>query len=242
MAKHNKSGMDETSSIQTSDDDTSKGSSKGSNHHLGAAVIHKLSSPISDTLRKVVVRKDSDGMRTPISSRKVVVQSEHDTASSEKSHHHPMKDVADFFGEGGKAVKRLVHHRGKSQDSVSSRSIPEDTSDDDTAATTAVPPDATLEKMNVIINRRLKDTSISNYHAAAWLENVVDGQEPLYRSFLEESGKENIIVGEWEQAEPGCEFVGDWDGEKYTQKRVRSFWDLVLLENYQYQLLTLCFL
>jgi hypothetical protein len=217
----------------TGSDDGSK-SSKGSNHPLGAVsgAMQKLSSPIGDKFRKVARKGDSTlqesdhsavSRGTPNSDKKKLSHHRHHTDGG--SGHNPMKDVADFFGEGGKHIKRLVHHKGsKSRDdfsSTTSRGISDDENQDSDGDLPAVPPDDTLKEMNIIINRRLKDISIPNYYAAAWSEDTTGNeQEPLYRSFLEESGKENIVVGEWEVAEAGNEFVGDWDGEKYTHKRV----------------------
>lgn len=217
----------------TGSDEGSK-SSKGSNHHLGAAFQKKLSSPIGDKFRKMVRKSDSalqesdhsasvSARGTPTSDKKKAF-AHHRYHTDGGSPHNPMKEVADFFGEGGKHIKRLVHHKGsKSRDdfsSTTSRGISDD-EDRDSEDLPAVPPDDTLQKMNVIINRRLKDISIPNYYAAAWSGDTTGNeQEPLYRSFLEESGKENIIVGQWEVAEEGKEFIGDWDGEKFTHKRV----------------------
>jgi len=219
MSSHSSKLAEEEETTTTISDEST--SNKGSNHHLGAAVngaIHKLSSPIVG-IRKAV-RKDSDysgGRRTPRSAEKKGKSFDMNDGSS---HHHPIKDVADFFGEGGKAVKRLVHKKESS-----SRSVPATDNDEQDSELPDVAPDDTLPKMDIINNKCLKGVSISNYYKMAWSEDSTSITEPLYRSFLEESGKENIIVGEWETAEDGNEFVGDWDGEKYTQKRVCCSYD-----------------
>ena len=83
-----------------------------------------------------------------------------------------------------------------------------------------VPPDDTLEKMNIIINKRLKNVSISQYYETVWSEQSEGDNVPLYRSFLEESGKQDIVVGGWEVAQDNTDYLGDWDGEKYQKKRV----------------------
>ena len=129
---------------------------------------------------------------------------------------NPVKEVAHFFGEAGKGVKHLVvRNKG------SSSNLPQDDEDQQDSDLPAVPPDDTLQKMNVIINKCLKGVSIPSYYETAWSEDSGDENEPLYRSFLEESGKEDIVIEDWKVAETGNGFVGEWDGEKYTQKRVR---------------------
>jgi hypothetical protein len=83
-----------------------------------------------------------------------------------------------------------------------------------------VPPDETLKKMDVIINKQLKDVSIQDYYATAWSEGDGTNKPPLYGPWLKDSGKEKITVGKWEFAEANTDFLGEWDGEKYNQKRV----------------------
>lgn len=84
-----------------------------------------------------------------------------------------------------------------------------------------VPPDDTLKKMVLIINKQLKDVSIQDYYATAWSEGEGTNKLPLYGPWLKDSGKQQISVGKWEFADANTNFLGDWDGEKYKQKRVR---------------------
>lgn len=138
----------------------------------------------------------------------------------------PVKSMAHKAAEGGKAItqrsKEALHINSKG----ASRGLDnkENEADEDLPD---VPPDDTLEKMNVIINKRLKDVSITDYYAIGWSEGYRTNKPPLYGPWLKESGKQDINVGEWQFAEEGQEFVGDFDGEKYTQKRVRC--SLVLI-------------
>lgn len=83
-----------------------------------------------------------------------------------------------------------------------------------------VPPDETLKKMDIIINKQLKDVSIQDYYATAWSEGDGTNKPPLYGPWLKDSGKEKITVGKWEFAAANTDFLGEWDGEKYNQKRV----------------------
>lgn len=134
---------------------------------------------------------------------------------------NPVKGAAHKVAEGGKVAaqrsKEVLHmnSKGASRDVGASEQEEEDLGD--------VPPDATLEKMNVIINKRLKDVSIQNYYETAWSEGDKTNKKPLYGPWLKESGKQDIKVGDWEFAADGKEFVGDWDDEKYQQKRIVTF-------------------
>lgn len=130
---------------------------------------------------------------------------------------NPAKATAQKVSQGGKAItersKEALHIKSKN----SSRDIDEDEQEEDLPD---VPPDDTLKKMNVIINKRLLNVSIPDYYAIAWSEGGRTDKTPLYGPWLKESGKQDIDVGTWEFADDENEFVGDWDGEKYPQKRV----------------------
>jgi hypothetical protein len=202
---------DNTSSTSLSDESSSN---KGSNHPIGAAIggaIHKISSPIGTGIRKVVRHDSSSKHRRDDSSSPALNKGK----SLDENKQNPIKDVADFFGEGSKTVKRLVHHKRKDS---SSRSVPDNDQDTDDLAD--LPPDDTLEKMNIIIDKRLKNVSISQYYETVWSEQSEGDGVPLFRSFLEESDKQDIDVGEWEVADNNAGFIGDWDGEEYQKRRV----------------------
>lgn len=132
----------------------------------------------------------------------------------------PAKSAAHKVAQGGKAItqrsKEALHITNKS----ASRDLDSE-EEDESVPLADVPPDDTLKKMNIIINKRLKDVPIPDYYAVAWSEGQNTNKAPLYGPWLKESGKQDIKVGEWEFADEGKDFVGDWDGEKYTQKRVR---------------------
>ena len=87
----------------------------------------------------------------------------------------------------------------------------------------AVPPDSTLQKMDIIVNKRLKGVSIPEFYEIVWSEGNKTNREPLLGPWLEENGKREITVGDWEFADKTGEFVGKWCGEKYQQKRVSVF-------------------
>jgi hypothetical protein len=89
-------------------------------------------------------------------------------------------------------------------------------------------PDDTLKKMNVIVNKQLKDVSIQDYYGTAWSEGEGTNKPPLYGPWLKESGKQEINIGKWEFADENTNFLGDWDGEEYSQTRVRDSVELFL--------------
>lgn len=138
----------------------------------------------------------------------------------------PVKGVVGKVTEGGnkllvnpardvsKKAKEALHIKSKS----GSRELDADKEQD--VDLPNVPPDDTLKKMNVIINKQLKNVSVQDYYATAWSEGDGTKKPPLYGPWLKESGKQEISVGKWEFADANTDFVGDWDGEKYRQKRV----------------------
>ena len=79
--------------------------------------------------------------------------------------------------------------------------------------------DTTLSKMNIIAERKLKGVSLQDYFEVAWSEGHNCDKKPMYGPFLEKQGKNNVTVGSWVEGS----FVGDWCGEKYTNKRIVTF-------------------
>jgi hypothetical protein len=95
----------------------------------------------------------------------------------------------------------------------------------------AVPPDAKLLNMNVIIKKRLKGVSVKNFYETVWSEGNRTDKPPFYRPWLEaDKDKQNISVEDWTFADatPGQKIVADWDGEEYSQKRVSCVNALVI--------------
>lgn len=129
----------------------------------------------------------------------------------------PVKGASKKVADGGRALFH-TNSKGASREILVEEDKHDEDEDEDLAD---VPPDATLPKMNIIINKLLKNVSIPNYHDIAWSEGDGTSNPPVYGPWLKASGKESINVGEWEFADEGTDFLGDWDGEMYSQKRVR---------------------
>jgi hypothetical protein len=83
-----------------------------------------------------------------------------------------------------------------------------------------VPPDEKIKKMDIIVSKRLKGVSIPDFYAIAFSEGNRTDKEPLFGPWLEENGKKEVKVGDWEFAEGAKEFEGIWCKDKYKQKRV----------------------
>jgi hypothetical protein len=91
-----------------------------------------------------------------------------------------------------------------------------------------VSPDPTLQKMKIILKKKLHGVSVMDFYDICWSEGMMTDRTPFYGPWLETSGKQNVSVGDWEFAtgnnstDTNREYVGPWDGECYEQKRVRK--------------------
>lgn len=83
-----------------------------------------------------------------------------------------------------------------------------------------VPPDEKIKKMDIIVSKHLKGVSIPDFYEIAFSEGNRTDKEPLYGPWLEENGKKEVKVGDWEFAEGAKAFEGRWCKDKYKQKRV----------------------
>jgi len=81
-----------------------------------------------------------------------------------------------------------------------------------------VPPDETLQKMDKVLTRHLRNVSIERFYEIVWSEGDGTNEKPLYGPWLEKHCFD-IEMGAWDR-EPT---VGPWCGEKYSQKRVVKF-------------------
>lgn len=79
-----------------------------------------------------------------------------------------------------------------------------------------IPPDDTLKTMDVIITKRLKGLTVQQFHDIVWKE---DPEKPLYRKWLESSGKNDIDIEDWQMGDT----KGVWDGEAYQKQRAVTF-------------------
>lgn len=87
----------------------------------------------------------------------------------------------------------------------------------------ALPPDETLQSMHVIMRKRLNGVSIRELYECCWSEGNGTDNDEFYGPWCVEDGKLDVNVGDWEFANNGNMFVGDWDKEEYSQKRVVTY-------------------
>lgn len=81
-----------------------------------------------------------------------------------------------------------------------------------------VPPDSTLQKMDIVFSKHLRNISIPHYYEIAWSEGNGTDEKPLYGPWLKKAGFD-VEVSDWEFTET----VGAWCKERYPQKRIAKF-------------------
>ena len=88
------------------------------------------------------------------------------------------------------------------------------------AALPAVPPDEALRSMDVFVDEKLANISISTYFDVVW-SDTTSGE--FYGPWLAQNGKMKILVSDWEEAGEGGGYIGPIDHEQYDKKRVITF-------------------
>jgi hypothetical protein len=142
---------------------------------------------------------------------------------------HGVTVTGKTIGKGGRKVAGVVTEpmrkvvAGKEKRASAPADVDEEDTISDDEAVAAVPPDAKLTEMDIIFTKSLRGISIQDFYDIVWAEGKGNEHPPVYEPWLEASGKEDIKVQDWEIAEPGNEFVGDWCNEKYTHKRVSEY-------------------
>jgi VAD1 Analog of StAR-related lipid transfer domain len=102
----------------------------------------------------------------------------------------------------------------------------------------ALPPDETLERMELLLSRKLRKVPIREWYEACWSEGSRTDRPPFYGPWLVSTGKKDVVVGEWEfghesggtddlehdlsQDQPSP-FVNVWDQQEYQQRRTVTF-------------------
>jgi hypothetical protein len=86
----------------------------------------------------------------------------------------------------------------------------------------ALPPDKTLESMDVIMTKMLTNVSINDFYETFWSEGNGTDKAPFYGPWLAQCGKTEIKVDDWTVAKDEG-FVGEWDKEVYSQTREVTF-------------------
>ena len=71
--------------------------------------------------------------------------------------------------------------------------------------------DEILPYMEIVLRKQLQGVSLDQLYKACWSEDV---NHPFYATWLEQDGKENIVVGPWEMAAdnptPESHCLGHW--------------------------------
>lgn len=84
-----------------------------------------------------------------------------------------------------------------------------------------IPPDETLQSMDIFVDEILPNISVPTYHDKVWAD---ENGAQFYGSWLTQCGKMKVLVSDWEEmAGEGGGYVGPIDYEQYTKKRVITF-------------------
>ena len=77
-----------------------------------------------------------------------------------------------------------------------------------------VTPDETIQKMKVVVSKRLRKISIQRFHQIVWSEK----EKALYQPWLEKEAFD-VNMGDWK----ACNSVGPWCKETYSEERLIKF-------------------
>mmetsp|Transcript_30447 Transcript_30447/g.50247 ORF Transcript_30447/g.50247 Transcript_30447/m.50247 type:complete len:506 (+) Transcript_30447:95-1612(+) len=138
-----------------------------------------------------------------------------------------IKDTSHKIAESSKnAAKKMTDTMEKALNVSKTRAIivieeEEEVADGDLPP---VPPDETLQKMDIIISKRLKGLTIAQFHDTVWAE---DPAKPLYKNWLDSSGKNEVKISDWQTGDGDegatASKTGPWDGESYDKHRTVTF-------------------
>ena len=97
--------------------------------------------------------------------------------------------------------------------------------------------DLWLNKMNIILKKKLRGVSIGEFYDICWSEGKDTQHPPLYGPWLaSRGGNFDVDVGDWKYSDGTThehgEFVDDTSGEQYTQQRVSSFHSVIYSSPY----------
>lgn len=109
-------------------------------------------------------------------------------------------------------IQNLTHGKKKKDRGVEAPEEPQQDGD-----LPPVPPDEVLKKMDIILTKRIKGLTVQQFYDTVWKEDP-----PLYKPWLETSGKKDVVVQQWQRRLEGP-YTGTWDGEEYDQQRTVTF-------------------
>jgi hypothetical protein len=84
-----------------------------------------------------------------------------------------------------------------------------------------VAPDATVQKMETVLSKKLRGILIGRFHQAVWLGETQSADKCLYEQWLKKGNCYDISIGDWESVAGG--YKGPWCSETYSHKRLLSF-------------------
>ena len=98
-----------------------------------------------------------------------------------------------------------------------SRSGP--TGDKIASAVTPVAPDPIIQKMEVVLSKKIRGVAVDRFHEIVWSDKNAD--ESFYGKWLGTGKSSEIKIDEWQTPDNGIK--GTWCGDSYTHKRSLSF-------------------
>mmetsp|Transcript_4784 Transcript_4784/g.6216 ORF Transcript_4784/g.6216 Transcript_4784/m.6216 type:complete len:435 (+) Transcript_4784:78-1382(+) len=116
---------------------------------------------------------------------------------------HAFNGVPGMFKGLGEQLNPFARHV-KTSDEIEEGNLP------------PVPVDETLERMNIIIRKRIKGVTVQQFYETVWSEQ---DDKPLFEPWLKEGGKMDISVEKWQDGN----FKGEWDKESYYKQRLVNF-------------------
>jgi hypothetical protein len=211
------------SELKVPDDGNPTGSSLGGFTSAMSGAAKKISSPFEKAIRYPVEKVSSLHGKDRNTKSKAVGDDTTSTSSgdgtsflknaTQRSRHGAEKALKTLSSP----VKRMTNGSNHKARSPVEAEEHDDVEDSDLSV---VPPDDKIKTMDIIVSKRLKGVSIPEFYEIVFSEGNRTDKEPLYGPWLEENGKKDVKVGDWEFAKGAEEFEGKWCGEKYTQKRV----------------------
>lgn len=84
---------------------------------------------------------------------------------------------------------------------------------------TPVAPDAVIQKMEIVLSKKVKGISVDKFHEIVWDDGAAD--ESFYAKWLATGKCSDIKADNWETPTDG--FKGAWCGDSYTHKRSLAF-------------------
>jgi hypothetical protein len=213
------------SELKVPDDESPTGSSHGVFTSAMSGAAKKISSPFEKAIRYPIQKvsslhgKDRNTKSKPAGDDSSSTSSGNGTSflkNATKKSRHGAEKVLKKLSSPVKRMTGCSNHKAKSpvEQAEHDDGVVEDSD------LPVLPPDEKIKNMDIIVSKRLKGVSIPDFYAIAFSEGNRTGKEPLYGPWLEENGKKNVKVGDWEFTEGAEEFEGKWCREKYKQKRV----------------------